>query len=60
MAGKVKALLDHRYNVSYEDISSLALPALRHRIILNFEGRIKGLDSDKIISEIIENIKKEI
>lgn len=56
MAGKVKALLDKRYNVSYEDISSLAFPALRHRIILNFEGQVKGLDSDKIISEIISNL----
>jgi MoxR-like ATPase len=60
MAAKVKAILDHRYNVSYEDISDHALPALRHRIILNFEGQIKGLDSDKIISEIIESVKKEI
>ncbi|KHE93984.1 MAG: MoxR family ATPase [Candidatus Scalindua rubra] len=57
MAAKVKALLDKRYNVSFEDISSLALPALRHRIILNFEGQVKGLDSDKIISEIIRDVK---
>lgn len=60
MAAKVNALLDHRYNASYEDISDLALPALRHRIILNFEGQIKGLDSDKIISEIIKSVKTEI
>ncbi len=60
MAAKVMALLDHRYNVSYEDISGLALPALRHRIILNFEGQIKGLDSDKIISEIVKSVKTEI
>ncbi len=59
MAAKVQALLDQRYNVSYEDISSLAFPVLRHRIILNFEGQIKGLDSDKIISEIIKNVKRE-
>ncbi len=59
MAAKVKALLDKRYNVSYEDISSLAFPALRHRIILNFEGQVKGMDSDKIISEIIGNLKED-
>ncbi len=59
MAAKVQALLNQRYNVSYEDISSLAFPVLRHRIILNFEGQIKGLDSDKIISEIIKNVKRE-
>jgi MoxR-like ATPases len=57
MAAKVKALLDKRYNVSFEDVSSLAFPALRHRIILNFEGQVKGLDSDKIISEIIRDVK---
>ena len=59
MAAKVRALLDKRYNVSFEDVASLALPALRHRIILNFEGQVKGLDSDKIISEIIRDVKKE-
>ncbi len=59
MAAKVKALLDKRFNVSFDDISSLAFPALRHRIILNFEGQVKGLDSDKIISEIIKGVKTE-
>lgn len=59
MAAKVKALLDKRYNVSFEDVSSLALPALRHRIILSFEGQVKGLDSDKIISEIIRDVKTD-
>ncbi len=59
MAAKIKALLDKRFNASYDDIASLAFPALRHRIILNFEGQVKGLDSDKIISEIISTLKRE-
>lgn len=59
MAAKVRALLDKRYNVSFEDISSLAFPALRHRIVLNFEGQVKGLDSDKIIAEIIKSVKTD-
>jgi MoxR-like ATPase len=59
MAAKIKALLDKRFNASYDDIASLAFPALRHRIILNFEGQVKGLDSDKIISEIISSLKRD-
>ena len=42
LTAKVKALLDGRYNVAFEDVQSVALPALRHRIILNFEGEGRG------------------
>ena len=42
LTAKIKALLDGRYNVAFEDVQSVALPALRHRIILNFEGEGRG------------------
>ena len=42
-AGKILALLDGRFNVSVEDIRAVALPALRHRVILNFEGEAEGI-----------------
>lgn len=60
LAGKVSALLDERYNVSREDIRSVAKPALRHRIALNIKGEAEGIDEDKIIEEIIESIPEKI
>jgi len=57
LAGKVLAILDGRFNVSDEDIREAALPSLRHRIILNFEGEAEGLDTDTIVRDITEKIK---
>ena len=54
LAGKVSALLDGRFNVSIEDIRSVAKPALRHRLVLNIKGEAEGLDEDLLINEIIE------
>jgi len=56
LAAKIRALLDGRYNVAYEDISSVAPAALRHRIILNFEGEAEGIGTDAIIREILNRL----
>ncbi len=53
LAGKIYALLDNRYHVSRADIEKAALPALRHRIILNFEGEAEGTTTDDVITEIL-------
>ena len=53
LTAKIKALLDGRYNVAFEDVQSVALPALRHRIILNFEGEGEGIQTDDIINNIL-------
>ncbi len=53
LGAKVKALADGRYNVSADDIKALAVPSLRHRIILNFEGEAEGVDSDGLIEQIV-------
>jgi len=42
----VRALSEGRYNVSIDDLKTLAAPALRHRVILNFEGEAEGIDVD--------------
>ena len=55
LSGKVRALAAGRYNVSVEDLKAVAAPALRHRIILNFEGEAEGIDVDNLIGQIIEN-----
>src|SRR5438132_10064476 len=54
LGGKVPALAEGRYNVSVEDIKALAAPALRHRVILNFEGEAEGVDTDTLIGQIVE------
>jgi MoxR-like ATPase len=57
LGAKVRALVDGRYNVSVDDIKQLAAPALRHRVILNFEGEAEGIDVDTLVSQIIENVE---
>ena len=58
LGGKVRALLDGRFNVSMEDIRALLLPALRHRIILNFEAQADGRTTDDLLDEIAGKINK--
>jgi len=54
--GKIYALLDGRFNVSIEDIRAVAMPALRHRIILNFEGEAEGITSEAVIRSILDAV----
>ena len=53
LAGKVMALLDGRFNVSFDDIRRVIKPSLRHRIILNFEGEAGGITAEEIIDDLI-------
>jgi len=59
LAGKINALLDGRFNVAYDDIRNAAKPALRHRIILNFEAQAEGVDPDEIITSLLESVIPE-
>src|SRR5215208_6251363 len=54
LTGKIHALLDGRYNVSVDDIRAVALPALRHRVIRNFEGEAEGITSDAIVRAVLD------
>lgn len=56
LGGKCRALVQGRPTVSIEDLRSIALPALRHRIILNFEGEAEGLTTDDIVRNILETL----
>jgi len=58
LCGKVNALRDGRYNVSFADIEAAAFHALRHRILLNFEAEADGVTSDEIIRDMLKNIRK--
>jgi MoxR-like ATPase len=55
-AGKIFALLDGRFNVSADDIRAAALPALRHRMILNFEGEAEGITTEAAIRTILDSV----
>jgi MoxR-like ATPase len=54
LAAKIRALLEGRYAVSIDDIRHVAAPALRHRMIMNFEGEAEGVRTDAIIAEILK------
>ena len=53
---QVRALLEGRFNVAVSDIQALAKPALRHRVLLNFEGQAEGLQSDTILDTVLEAV----
>ena len=53
LAAKVRALLDNRFHVSFNDIKQVAIPAMRHRIILNFEGEAEGITTDMVLEKVI-------
>ncbi|HEY3914117.1 MAG TPA: MoxR family ATPase [Verrucomicrobiae bacterium] len=59
LAAKVRALAKGRFNVSFEDIQSVAPAALRHRLILNFEAEAEGITTDQVISQILKDVPKD-
>ncbi len=59
LGGKVKAMLDGRSHVSIEDVRAILLPALRHRILLNFEGQAEAITPDMILNDIIDHLPVE-
>ena len=58
LAAKIRALLEGRYAVSIDDIRKVATPAVRHRLIMNFEGEAEGIKPDAIIAEILKVTKE--
>ena len=55
LGAKVMALLEGRLNVAFDDIKAIAPAALRHRLLLNFEGMAEEINTDKIIEEILDS-----
>jgi len=56
-AARVRALLEGRYHVAKEDVDRMVVPALRHRIILSFEGEAEGMKPDAVLKEIVDEVK---
>ena len=59
LAAKVRALIDSRFNVSFDDLVAVAAPALRHRLILNFEAEAEGITTDHILAQIIKDVPRD-
>lgn len=58
-ASRARALMEGRYNVSFEDVRYVSYPALRHRFFLNFDAVADGVTTDGLISELLESVMKE-
>ena len=56
LAGKIRALFEGRFAASLDDIRAVALPALRHRVLLNFEGEAEGVKTDDVLHEILKQL----
>ena len=60
LAGKIRALMEGRFAVAIEDVKVSALPALRHRVLLNFEGEAEGVRTDDLINEILKGLPETL
>jgi len=58
MGAKINALLEGRFNVAFEDIEAVAKPALRHRMLLNFEGMAEGISTDDLVEDLVKNVTR--
>ncbi len=59
IGARIRALLDGRYNVAYADIRDAALPALRHRLILNYEAEAEGMTADRILAQLLTRVPED-
>ena len=59
LGAKVRALTEGRFNVSFDDIHAVALPALRHRLIVNFEAEAEGITTDHILDKILSEVPRD-
>ena len=59
LAGKVRALIQGRFNVSFDDIQEVASAALRHRLILNFEAEAEGITTDHVIAQVLQDVPRD-
>ena len=60
LSGKVRALTQGRFSVSFEDIQTMVLPTLRHRLILNFEAEAEGITTDHVLAQILKDVPKTL
>jgi MoxR-like ATPase len=59
LGAKARAILAGKYHVDFDDVTNLAGPVLRHRLVLNFHARADGVDADNVIGRLVEAVKRE-
>ena len=59
LGAKVRALTEGRFNVSFDDVAEVALPALRHRLIVNFEAEAEGVTPDLVLQKIMAGVPRD-
>ncbi len=59
LGAKIRALMEGRYAPGIEDVKQVALPALRHRVLLNFEGEAEGVSVDSVLEEVLAKVKPD-
>ena len=59
LAAKVRALLEGRFNVSFEDVRRVYVPSMRHRVIPNFEAQAEGIESDQVLLDILDHVSEK-
>jgi MoxR-like ATPase len=60
LAAKLRALLEGRYNASFADIKAVFLPAMRHRVLLNFEAQAENVISDSVLTAILTKVPEKV
>ena len=56
LAAKARALIQRRYHVTHEDVASLALPVMRHRVLTNYFAESDGVDTDKVLTDLVKQL----
>jgi MoxR-like ATPase len=59
IGAKIHAVLAGRVNVAFDDVKRVAAPALRHRLILNYEAEAKGVTTDRVVVELLASVREE-
>lgn len=60
LAAKIRALFEGRFAASIDDVRAVSLPALRHRVLLNFEGEAEGVKTDDVLREIMKHLPETV
>ena len=60
LAAKVRALLDGRFHVSFDDVKAVVVPAMRHRAILNFEAEAEGVSTDDVLADVLDHTPTDV
>ena len=59
LAAKARALMQGRYHVTHDDVASLALPVMRHRVLTNYFAESDGIDTDKVLTDLVKQLGGE-